>query len=150
VENSKHIILADVPNLSPALQKKVINTVKNGAKLLILGGNFTLAKGNFHNTLLGEKLPVELGTVFNIKGNFYQPIRMKLDGAEGNLYLYQELKPKKDAEVLYSVNGIPLIIRCQFGQGTITVFTGTPEGAEGKSAFWNTDFTKKIFELGLK
>lgn len=64
---AKYIILADMP-ASPIpeyAQKHIISSVENGGKLIILGGLFTLQKGDFKGTELEKILPVSLKEKWN-------------------------------------------------------------------------------------
>lgn len=149
IASAKYIIFSDAPNVPEPVAKKIVRSVQDGADLLIMGGLFTLSKGCFKDSPLERHLPVKLASPFNLK-TLKKPVRISLDGAEGELYVYQDLKPADGAEILLSADGIPLMTRKRVGKGSITVFAGTNAGPDGKNSFWNTPVLKKIFELGLK
>ncbi len=47
--------------LSPAQQEAIVNRIKNGGGLIMLGGYHSLGPGGYANTPIGQILPVELG-----------------------------------------------------------------------------------------
>jgi hypothetical protein len=136
------IIMADMP-LGPeqavqeALRRRVKEDVAGGAHLVILGGLFTLDKGEFAGSSLEELLPVKLA---GSKGVSKADKPLPIDGADetASILYYHDLTPASDARVLASAGGHPLVVSRQFGNGIVTVFTGIPSGAlSGQSQpFW--------------
>lgn len=151
VKNAKTIIFNDAPNVPEALQKKILDSVKEGADLIIFSGLCSLGKGEFKDTPIGRALPVILTDEWAIAGHSEKPIRLDAkpglvpkDGAV--MYYYWDLKPAEGAEILATAdNGkIPVLIRKKFGKGTVTVLAATVCGPAGKDCFWKTAFVDNI------
>lgn len=147
VKKSKYIIFNDAPNVPEPLQKRILQSVNEGADLIIFSGLCSLGKGEFKDTLIGKALPVVLTDEWATAGNREKPIR--LDAKPGLvpesgavMYYYWNLKPTADAEVLATAdNGkIPVLVRRKFGKGSIVVLCATTCGPVGKDSFWNTSF----------
>ncbi|MFA6666125.1 MAG: hypothetical protein WCT06_06105 [Armatimonadota bacterium] len=140
------IIMADVP-LGPggavqeALQRRLKEDISSGAHLVILGGLFTLDRGQFEGSPLEEVLPVKLD---GIRGLAKAPKPLPIEDGSGasekvaSIFYYHDLTPVSNACVLASADGHPLIVSRPFGKGLVTVFTGMPCGmTSGRSqAFW--------------
>lgn len=157
IQNARLIVFNDAPNLHEALQKQILKAVKDGTELVILGGMFTLNKGGFHASHLGEELPVVFtGNQWALKGAHNKPL--KLDAKKGlvpanaEMYYYLDLKPAEGAEILATAdNGkIPVLLRKKIGKGSITVLIATPCGAVNKNSFWKTDLVKNLLAGILK
>ena len=150
VANAKYIIFNDAPNVHEALQKKILESVNDGAKLLIMGGFYSLNRGGFMNSKLGNALPVVMDKVWNLGGSDKKPLEINSDGSKAKIYYYLDLKAAADAKVLMYAGNVPLLFQKKYGKGTITVFTGLISGPVTKDIYWKTPVLKKIFTLALK
>ena len=150
IARAKYIIFNDAPNLDEALQKKILAAVDDGAKLLIMGGFYSLNRGKFTNSKLGDALPVVMDKVWNLGGAADQPLELKSAKHKGTIFYYLDLKPSADAKVLMSAGNVPLLMQKPYGKGRITVFTGLISGPNVKDLYWKTPLVKEIFESGLK
>ena len=156
VKNAKRIIFNDAPNVPEPLQKKILQSVSEGADLIIFSGLCSLGKGEFKDTLIGNALPVILTDEWAIAGSHEKPI--KLDPKSGLvpdgavMYYYWNLKPSADAEVIATAdNGkIPVLVRRKFGKGSIIVLTATVCGPTGNNSFWKSDFINHLGALSSK
>lgn len=151
VKNAKRIIFNDAPNVPEALQKKILDSVKEGSDLIIFSGLCSLGKGEFKDTPIGKALPVVLSDEWAIAGHSEKPIRLDAkpglvpkDGAV--MYYYWNLKPAEDAEILATAdNGkIPILLRRKIGKGSVIVLCATVCGPSKKDSFWNTAFLDNI------
>lgn len=121
------IIMADMPVgkvLSEDVQEIIENSVKNGATLIVLGGMFTLNKGDFKDTLLEKMLPVELESPWAVA---------KLDAPAVfdvgyKLFYLHDLKIRDHAQVKKQINGKNFIISGNYGKGKVVVSLGIPAG----------------------
>ena len=98
---AKYIVLADIP-ATPIPQytlKMIRQAVKNGAKLIILDGEFTLQKGEYAGTVLEEILPVSVKDKWG------------------------EATPLPDAKI-HKHNGKDSIVWKNVGKGTVYVVLG--------------------------
>lgn len=151
VKNAKRIIFNDAPNVPEPLQKKILDSVKEGSNLIIFSGLCSLGKGEFKDTPIGKALPVVLSDEWAIAGHSEKPIRLDAkpglvpkDGAV--MYYYWNLKPAEDAEILATAdNGkIPILLRRKIGKGSVIVLCATVCGPSKKDSFWNTAFLDNI------
>lgn len=155
VENAKLIIFNDSPNVDPVLQKKMLQSVKDGSDLLILSGLFSLGKGGFRNSVLEQALPVILtDDIWTVAGSPEKPLQLKTNvdlnwNANGAvLYYYWDLKLAEGSEILMTASesgwfgkkNIPVLSRKKYGKGYIYVLNGTACGPSEKNSFWNTEF----------
>ena len=150
VANAKYIIFNDAPNVHDALQKKILESVNDGAKLLIMGGFYSLNRGGFMNSRLGNALPVVMDKIWNLGGSDKKPLEINSDGSKAEIYYYLDLKAAADAKVLMYAGNVPLFFQKKYGKGTITVFTGLISGPVTKNIYWKTPVLQKIFTLALK
>ena len=150
VANAKYIIFNDAPNVHEALQKKILESVNDGAKLLIMGGFYSLNRGGFMNSRLGNALPVVMDKVWNLGGSDKKPLEINSDGSKAKIYYYLDLKAAADTKVLMSAGNVPLLFQKKYGKGIITVFTGLISGPVTKNIYWKTPVLQKIFALALK
>jgi uncharacterized membrane protein len=152
LSHAKSIVLIDAPcgpeNILPDfLLKDILQGVHNGSKLVIMGGLFTLGKGEFRGTILEKALPVKLNGVWQVKGGekplFIKPVSdeyKKINwSAKPCVYYYHDLKPVKGAKVLLEADGKPLLVSRKLGKGEIIVFLGTTCGGTSDKSlpFWN-------------
>jgi len=143
------IIMADMPfngTLDGKAIDDLVSEVKSGAKLLILGGFFTLNKGEFKGTHLENELPVLLGTPWDVRV-------LPEDGRHplgGGLRYIQRCNLHPRAKMLAEYDGEPLLALRECGAGLIVVSTAMPGGklADGTHYFSNDpSFVKAINDL---
>ncbi|MBQ7206246.1 MAG: hypothetical protein IJS01_00455 [Lentisphaeria bacterium] len=141
LRNAELIVLADAPagpgNILPDfVLKDMADFVRNGGRLVIFGGFFTLEKGEFQKTPLSEILPVELGSPFTT-GKFAKPAALRSVGPEYawidaekpfDVVYYHDLKLKKDAAVKLTAGGKPMLVERRAGLGSVAVFLGMKAG----------------------
>lgn len=152
LQRAKTMLLLDSPAMPVTQHNLILNEVKNGLHLIICGGLFTLGKGDFINTPIGNELPVKLETPWEVKGSPKQPLT--LQSVKGGpalkgrsvLYHYHDHAPVKDAKVLMKAGNKPILTTRSYGKGRITVFSGTTSGPDTKDAFWNTSAWTTIFQ----
>lgn len=150
VANAKYIIFNDAPNVHEALQKKMLATVKDGAKMLIMGGFFTLHKGGFADSVLGKALPVVFSNRWSLAGNEKTPLEISGLQNKAVLYYHLNLQKSDDARVLASAGNAPVLFKKQYGKGSIAVFSGTVGGGTDGKVFWKNGALKEILEKALK
>ena len=125
------IIMADFP-LNGTLEKSevraLVSEVKAGANLIILGGMFTLNRGEFRIRELNDILPVKVGFPFDIR---YKKENFAVEGVSGAVAIYQKCVPADGAEILLKIEGDPLLCMIRKGQGKVCVYTGVPGGRPG-------------------
>jgi hypothetical protein len=148
------VILNDVETrqMGYGVYKMIGEWVKSGGHLVILGGLFTLGQGYNMRTGWPDLLPVELPHMpYEIK-QCSTPARFGQAAAELGLdasawaaptvVIYRHLvRAKPGTEVLLAgQNDEPLIVRGKYGNGTVTVFTGTTLGTApaGTTPFWKS------------
>ena len=116
--------------------KDMVDFVKNGGRLVVFGGFFTLEKGEYQRTPLAEILPVELGSPYTT-GKFAKPSPIKSSAKEYdwintappfNVRYYHNLKIKKNAIVKLASGGKPMLVEWQCGKGSVAVFLGKKAG----------------------
>jgi uncharacterized membrane protein len=110
--------------------------VKNGGRLVVFGGFFTLEKGEYQRTPLAEVLPVELATPYatgkfakltkiNSRAKEYDWIN---SAAPFNVRYFHDLKLKKNAVVKMTADGKPMLVEWKYGEGSVAVFLGKKAG----------------------
>ncbi len=125
------IIMADFPlngTLEPSEVRALVSEVKAGANLIILGGMFTLNRGEFRIRELNDILPVKVGSPFDIR---YKKENFAVEGAPGAVAIYQKCVPADGAEIFLKAEGNPLLGVIRKGQGKACVYTGIPGGRPG-------------------
>lgn len=154
VERASLIIFNDAPNVDAPLQKQILKSVHNGADLLILSGVFSLSKGGYNDSPIGNVLPVTLTGKWDIEGDDKTPVVLDANSElvtekSSVMYYYWNLKPTDDAEILATAaNGkIPVFLRRKFGKGTISVLTATAYGPAEKNSFWKTSFPENLIKF---
>ncbi|MBR1965860.1 MAG: hypothetical protein IKA22_04545 [Lentisphaeria bacterium] len=141
LKNAEIIVLADAPagpkNIIPDfILKDMADFVKNGGRLVVFGGFFTLEKGEYQRTPLAEVLPVELATPYatgkfakltkiNSRAKEYDWIN---SAAPFNVRYFHDLKLKKNAVVKMTAGGKPMLVEWQCGKGSVAVFLGKKAG----------------------
>jgi len=146
------ILFADLP-LGPNdamptfLQEKIRDDVRSGAKLVVLGGPFTLGNGCFQGTCLEPMLPVGLKGPWEI---VRAPAPLPLRGASPSLaelfdgserptvFYYHQIEPKPGSRVIAYAGDRPIMFECDFGKGAVVVFAGAALGksTETHQGFW--------------
>ncbi|NLW87124.1 MAG: hypothetical protein GXY38_09650 [Planctomycetes bacterium] len=140
----RYIIMADMPlgEVVPEyVQKVILHSVDRGATLLVLGGLFTLNKGEFQGALLGKAMPVEIGSPWTMKR---LDAGEKIDGAsagDGRVRFLHDLKLKKDARILAKAGDHVFMAARNHGKGRILVCLGMPCGeySNDEVPFWEWD-----------
>ena len=139
--SAKAIILHDAPAgpdkcMPDTMINDIVKTVRNGATLVVLGGYFTLNKGEYTGTALEEILPVSIKDPFAVykhaASQSLKAVKPEWQFAEGMNVLYQhDLSTKPGAEVLLTAAGKPMLVRQSCGKGEVLVFLGLPTAADG-------------------
>ncbi|MBQ9501111.1 MAG: hypothetical protein IJU70_03030 [Lentisphaeria bacterium] len=122
------IVMADFPlngTLSADDLDELVSEVKNGAQLIVLGGMFTLNKGEFRHAAFNKILPVRIAAPWDIA---YDKDNFSVRGAEGAVALYQTCPLTEGAQALLSVGNAPLLSGIRCGSGAVAVYTGIPGG----------------------
>ncbi len=141
LRNSELIVLADAPAgpggiIPNFILKDMADFVRNGGRLVVFGGFFTLEKGEFQRTPLADALPVELDSPYTT-GRLARPAAIKSLVPEYdwiasekpfNVAYFHDLKVKKDAVVKLSAEGRPMLVEWKCGKGTVAVFLGKKAG----------------------
>ena len=100
--------------LPATLQEMLVAEIKNGARLFIAGGPFSLNKGEMGDSPLAKVLPCKAGSPWDVD---YSTVH-----AAGIAYAARHiLAPKTNAKVLYEAAGHPMLIHGKLGRGDITV-----------------------------
>ena len=126
------IVMADFPfngTLTEDDINELIAEVHGGAKLIILGGMFTLNRGEFKNAAFNRILPVQIASPWDIA---YCKENFAVQGAEGAVAIYYKTPAVKGAEVSLTVEGSPLLCSMKYGSGAVAVYSGIPGGRQGK------------------
>ena len=127
------IIMADFPlngTLTDDDLEELISEVKNGAKLVILGGMFTLNKGEFKNAAFNKILPVQLKGPWDIA---YNKANFSVQGANGTVGIYQKCSAAEDAKINLKVENSPLLVSKKYGSGAVVVYCGVPGGRQSSN-----------------
>jgi len=167
-QDTKYIVLADVPAapqrcLPDYLIKDIARAVEQGAHLLVLAGMFSLSKGGYAGTALGEILPVVVSNRWNARPfSTPMPLSSSVTGRQqllnenpkpGVLWLQQSVLRGEKTEVLLTAGETPILVRQDVGRGTVSVFLGMPCGDfQGKTVepFWKwKDWPELIAKLML-
>ncbi len=141
LKNAELIVLADAPAgpngiIPDFILKDMADFIRNGGRLVVFGGFFTLEKGEYQRTPLAEILPVELGSPYTT-GKFADPAPLKSSAQEyawinssAPFYVRycHDLKIKKNAVVKLTAGGKPMLTEWQCGKGSVAVFLGKKAG----------------------
>ena len=126
--------------------ERMKDVVKRGSHLVILGGYYSLNKGETAGTSFAELLPVECGKPFEIE-EFGSALPIE-DCPEATVSAVHLVKLRDGAEIKSKVNGLPFIVSWNYGFGKVTVVTGIPswkkDGDFANSPAW-IDYIKKLF-----
>ena len=141
LRNSELIVLADAPAgpdriIPDFILKDMADFVRNGGRLVVFGGFFTLEKGEFQRTPLADVLPVELDSPYTT-GKFARPAAIKslvheynwlASEKPFNVAYFHDLKVKKNAVVKLAADGKPMLVEWHCDKGTVAVFLGKKAG----------------------
>ncbi len=144
--------------------KMISKWVKDGGNLVILGGLYTLGQGYNMRTGWPELLPVEMPDMpYEIKkcatparfGETAPALGLSSSAwAAPTVVIYRHMvRVKPGAEVLLSgTDNEPLLVRGQYGQGSVTAFTGTTLGTAppGTTPFWKFTAWPTLLAAALK
>ena len=162
LERMKLLIMANATAecIEPVSQELLLENVRRGANLLVLGGLFTYGKGQFKGSKLEELVPVVIGDPWNVK-RAEKPLALRPAGRAAafevlkwdekpSLLYYHDLEPKKGAEIWLEAEGRPVLVVWKVGRGRVAAFTGAPIGKmpEDVRAFWEwedwPDFLNRV------
>ena len=122
----RYMVMEDMPlpQITKVDQQNIIRSVRSGSTLVILGGLYTLNKGEFSRFPLKDILPVDVQDVWAIK-HFEKPLNTSF----GPIHHIHDLKLLPESEVLLSADGtVPLLIRRKVEKGSVIVFLGIEPG----------------------
>lgn len=131
----------DFTYVSYETRKQIADFVRDGGRLVIFGGSFTLGQGSFRHTYLEELMP------FVLKGP-HEVVACDpplLLGAKAGtpfaekpaLYWRHDVMAQPNVEILAYAGDHPVAARWQVGKGRVAAFAGTVLG-EGATPFWMT------------
>ena len=142
------VVLANaVPQVKLEVRKMLEDFVKDGGRLVILGGPWTLDQARLSGTLLEPMLP------FTIDGSNRKPPLVHCEpavllGPKANeswsdkpaVFWRHDLKARPKAEVVAYAGSDPVAATLAVGKGEVAVFAGTVLGepAAGQTAFWES------------
>ena len=124
--------------------------VSDGATLLINGGLFSLANGNFADSPIGDALPLKTNKKWILAGNSRTPLAIDGTKNKGVIYYYFPAELTANSEVLFKAKNIPLMLKKQYGKGKIIVFCGTPAGPDTKDAFYRSGCFQEMLTSALR
>lgn len=153
--NQHLVILCDVDITGMTLRQKrlLVEYVRRGGGLLMLGGHKTFERGGIRGSLLDEVLPVTFpdgdlpplkhlpagGTLEKAEPH---PLTQYLDlSAAPKCYFLNNLIPRPGAQTILTVDKAPAIVLGTFGKGRVACVALTPLGAPapGQVPFWQWD-----------
>jgi len=128
--------------IGPRLTALMERSVRDGARLLVLGGPYAFGKGGYMNTPFEAILPVRSVGPFEIK-HFESPMPMEgtaveLPGQAMSVHAYHDIEVSEGAEVLVTAGGEPILVRRRLGRGEVIAFLGFSGGPSPKG-YWNQD-----------
>lgn len=144
------IVLTDFPCapdavLPDCVLEDLADNVRQGARLIILGGLLSYAKGGYASSPLARIIPVQMATCWDVQA-CVPALRIEpapagafasLAWQAAPLVAYRHaLEPVADARVLLSAGGRPLLVARSHGKGEVLAFLGTACGAPPGVAFW--------------
>lgn len=150
------IVLGDVnaTTLGDAVMEMLKDYCQHGGNLLVLPGPFAYGDGGYQGTAMDALLPVEGLREFDLQPSS-GAMRAAFPGEsmkpEKPDYV-QEIKAKADAKVLISCGKTPLLVRGQYGSGTIYCVAATPMGGHNiwDEPEWQNVLKIVLGDLGLK
>jgi uncharacterized membrane protein len=136
----------------------LVDFVEQGGGLLVMGGSFSFdlenttvqTRNTFKDSALAKILPVELGDKgmkfedqnrpLELKAAGEHPILKGLDFGDGKpiTLFYHPMKARKDATVLLTADGAPILVVSTHGKGRVAVFLATLHGEVAKdlTPYW--------------
>ena len=163
VEKAQLIVFNDTVNIEPALQRKIMESVKNGTDVLFQGGHFTFNKGGYKNSPFEMILPIKMkDSLWGVSGDKAKALSLSTAGSfkwdnakDSKIYYYWDMEPADGSEVLLTASesgwfgkkDIPILVRKKFGKGYVYVFIGTPCGPSTETSFWNKDYVSAILKF---
>jgi hypothetical protein len=133
-----------------ALRKLYADYVRDGGRLVLLGGFSTLGQGGFKGTLLEQVSP------FRFKGDrevvpctpplLLGPTAAAPYGDRPALFWRHDVTLREGAEPLAFAGSLPIAARMKVGPGQVAVFAGTVfgEGTPETAPFWTCDSWKAL------
>ena len=124
------VIMADFPfngTLSSDDIDELVAEVRGGATLIVLGGMFTLNRGEFSHRGFNGILPVIIATPWDIA---YNRENFAIDGADGAVAIYYRCPLAKGAKAVLKVGESPLLSAIKCESGAAVVYCGIPGGRE--------------------
>lgn len=140
-------------SFTPAQQQSILDFVRNGGGVLLLGGRFAFGS-QWAGTPLAELAPVSfVGTGFDltnaVKGLAMAAGPDRLGGKPAALhwekaprvFWYHAVNPKPEARIAVVADGHPLLITGTCGKGRVALFAGSVMGdpPAGTLPFWQWD-----------
>jgi len=149
--------------LEPYTRQELLAQVKDGGlKVLMLGGLFSLGKGQYEGTEFMELCPVGLKGKWSVKA-FDTPQVLKpakgmgfasLDWSKNPAALfYEDVNVPEDAEVWLKAGDVPILVVRKIGKGYVAALLTQPIGKApgGTLAYWNwKDWPKLLREVSDK
>jgi len=124
------IVMADFPlngTLTGDDLAELAAEVRDGAKLIILGGMFTLNKGEFGNDAFNKLLPVRIASPWDIA---YRRENFSVRGAPGAVAICHKCPLANGAKALLLVEDVALLSAVERGAGAVAVYCGIPGGRQ--------------------
>ncbi len=163
IAKARCIILDDAPAgpdhcLPDAVIKYMADAVMNGTTLVVLGGLFSLNKGEYAGTMLQGILPVEIDDPFAFhRFATPQPIVSNLQlldfAKDMKVCFMHDLRPQAGRKVLLTAGGKPLLVNGKHEKGNVFAFLGVPIPAPDgdKSIFFlHSDWPKLLKTICLE
>ena len=159
--NYDALVMCDigVANWSVSLRYMIKQWVESGARLIVLGGPYTLGQGGMQGTYLEDVLPVTLKGPYEVV-RCEPPLAVSLErlanegraasGVTPVVFWRHDVSGRNGASVLAWAGEHPLVVAQSFGAGRTLVFTGTTLGEAGPGGnpkpFWETDLWRSLLK----
>jgi hypothetical protein len=143
------VISGTSPQAKLEVRQMLNDFVNDGGRLVVLGGPWSLGKGNFPGTMLEKILPFEILKAKRTKEIIPCDPPLLLGTKPGTpyddkptLFWRHQVPLKQGAEVLAYAGDIPVAASSNSGKGSVAVFAGTVLGEEknGELPFWKSKF----------
>lgn len=142
-------VLSDFP-VAPAqiipdcVLDDIVANVRKGARLVILGGMYSYARGGYGTSPLVWAVPLKMSTCWDVVAQDPPaPIAPAGDGLPGldwsggpTVSYLHTLEPDSGAKVLLTAGGRPFLVSKPLGKGEVLAVLGTAYGVETPAAFW--------------
>ena len=133
------IILINIPAgaIGEIGQEYLKDFVKYGGALIVLGGRYAYAGGEYAETPIATILPVTIKDYFDVKPCRAQLKEKKM--GKGFVAWMHDVGLKKDANVVLHAGKKPFWVISKYGNGNVAACLGTVEGIapDGKKLFFN-------------